>query len=295
MLCPICGSSDLEKQEIRTQEKGGGMTRALYQCLACRVLFDAEYQKERSEVYGAHYAAWGNPSEEMKIQIARDKKQTFRRQLKKITAYLDPQGKKILDVGTAHGYLLEVAGELGLEAYGTEISEAALEIARQKFPGKIWAGPLEKQKLETAFFDAVALTDVLEHLSNPVETIREISRILKPGGILLIISPNSDSWTRKFWGRNWFQYKYEHLFYFNRRSLEKILENNNMQLRKFENNRKCFSLNYYFAYFQKYSFGYWGKTLLKIYPFLPRLIQNARFSNPISGEFLAIAQKKWKD
>ena len=135
------------------------------------------------------------------------------------------------------------------------------------------------------------MTDVLEHLNNPQETLIEISRILKPRGYLLMISPNSDSLTRKIFGKNWFQYKYEHIFYFNKKSFDYIFLQTGLKLLKFKNNKKKFPLSYYHYYFKKYSFLGIGKFLEKIYPFLPLIVQNFCFSNPIAGEFLAIAQK----
>lgn len=293
MLCPICGSSKLKSQEIRTQEAGQGEIRMLFACQECSVLFDSEYARDCSAVYASDYAAWG--VEKQKTEVAQSKKKAFEKQLKSLTKYLKPRGLRLLDVGTANGYLLEVAAEKGFEVYGTEISSSSLAIAKLKFPDRIFAGTLEKQNFEADFFDVVTLTDVFEHLNDPQKTMTEIRRVLKPGGWLFVISPNSDSWTRKILGKNWMQYKHEHLFYFNRKSLQKILEQNNFKLKEFGNNHKYFSLAYYAAYFQKYSLGILGKMFLKIYPRLPKFVQSFSFSNPVTGEFLAIAQKNEKN
>lgn len=292
MVCPICGSAKLKRQKIETQEAGQGGIQELFTCQNCTVLFDAEHERDRSEVYVADYAAWGGDGENQ--EVAASKRKAFKEQLKILTQHLKPQGLKLLDVGTANGYLLEVARALGFEVYGTEISPSSLAIAQSKFPGRISEGALEKQNFETESLDVVTLTDVLEHLNDPQQTMAEIKRLLRPGGWLLIISPNNDSWTRQIFKRSWFQYKAEHLFYFNRKSLVRLLEQNNFQLKEFKNNHKYFSLAYYNAYFRKYSFGFLGKMFLIIYPRLPRFVQSFSFSNPVTGEFLALAQKNEK-
>lgn len=139
------------------------------------------------------------------------------------------------------------------------------------------------------------MTDVIEHLNNPDETMKEIGRILKPDGLLFIISPNFNSITRKILGKRWFQYKYEHILYFNKKSLSVLLEKLNFELIEYKNNIKKFSLHYYYFYFEKYSFMGIGKIFRFLFPLLPRFIKNIFFINPLTGEFLAIAKKKLKN
>jgi ubiquinone/menaquinone biosynthesis C-methylase UbiE len=205
--------------------------------------------------------------------------------------FVDPKGKKLLDIGTGPGYLLECAREVGFDCRGTEISSESAEDAEKKFPGKIHSGNLREANYPDNFFDVVTMTDILEHLSNPPETLAEVRRILKPGGNLLIISPNSNSWTRKIFGKRWFQYKYEHVYYFNRKSLKYLANSCNFSLLEFKNNKKEFLVSYYGYYFQKYTFPFLGNILRSVFPVLPERIKSMSFSNPITGEFIAIAKK----
>jgi SAM-dependent methyltransferase len=96
---------------------------------------------------------------------------------------------RFLDVGCGAGGVLGVAQSRGWEAFGQEISDWAVEQARKQGYEIINALLLEAQFPEN-HFDAVAMFDVLEHLPSPVDYIREVHRILKPGGVLVVETPN---------------------------------------------------------------------------------------------------------
>ncbi len=291
MNCPVCGKNNFKKVAAETQEEGRKRKMRLLQCLECQLLFAEDYLEDRKHLYGKNYAAWGADALQEEPQIGRAKREAFRCQLKILLKYVQPAGKKFLDVGTGNGYMIESAKEAGFEVWGTEISPSAAAIASKKFPGQIFEGKLESADYPDNFFDVICLTDVLEHLPNPLETVREIGRTLKPDGHLFLISPNTDSIWRMLLRKRWFQYKYEHVCYFNRTSLDYLLENSGLELLEFQNNVKKFSPAYYNAYFQKYSFGGIGKIFRLAFPLLPKQVRNWSFPNPVSGEFLAVAKK----
>jgi 2-polyprenyl-3-methyl-5-hydroxy-6-metoxy-1,4-benzoquinol methylase len=293
MKCPLCGSEKLKEFSITTREAVDGRLMRLKKCAKCDVIFAEDYASDRSNVYGDDYAAWNDSSGKVSSeQIAMAKKNAFKAQLKNIMTLAEIRGKKVLDVGAGGGYLLECLREAGGDCFGIEISSAAAEKLEQKFPGRIREGEIAEAGFAADFFDVIFMTDVLEHLADPKRSLIEIARVLKPGGYLFIISPDSDSWTRKFLGQNWFQYKYEHVFYFNRKSLSRLLRSLGFDEIMFKLNRKKFSLYYYFAYFEKYSLPGIGAFFRLIFPRLPERVKSWSFSNPITGEFLAIYQKQ---
>ncbi len=100
---------------------------------------------------------------------------------------------KHLDLGCGTGGLVARARQEGWDAIGQEISAWASAQARVAGVPVI-EGPLEEANLEAASFEAVTMFDVLEHLPAPVPTLQEIRRILKPGGVLVIETPNVDGW-----------------------------------------------------------------------------------------------------
>ena len=291
MFCPICQSEKLKKITVETQEADCKKNLTVFECENCRVLFAEDYRKERKNIYDDNYAAWRKSEDKIEKEIAHAKIMAFKSQIKEIEKLINLKNKKIIDIGTGNGYLLEALKNLGCNCYGTEISEYSAEVSSKKFPGKIFEGELKNAEYKNEFFDVIFLTDVLEHLNNPSETISEARRILKSDGLIFIISPNAESITRKIFGKRWFQFKYEHIFYFNRKSLNYLLQKEGFEIIKFRNNWKKFNLRYYHSYFEKYSFFGIGNILRIVYPILPSFVKDIPIPNFITGEFLAIAKK----
>jgi SAM-dependent methyltransferase len=98
---------------------------------------------------------------------------------------------RLLDVGTGFGFFLVEMKKRGWEAAGIEISQKAMDYARNALRLAIFPGPLEKVAFPDDDFDAVTAFYVIEHLSHPMAFLRECHRILKPGGLLLLRYPHT--------------------------------------------------------------------------------------------------------
>ena len=98
---------------------------------------------------------------------------------------------RLLDVGTGFGFFVTEMKNKGWEAAGVEISQKALEYARNVLGLTILPGPLEKVGFPNNHFDAVTAFYVIEHLPFPMAFFRECYRILKPGGLLLLRYPHT--------------------------------------------------------------------------------------------------------
>ncbi|MCZ9879963.1 methyltransferase domain-containing protein [Brachyspira hyodysenteriae] len=111
-------------------------------------------------------------------EVAMSKKSTFRNMLKKILPC--KKSGNILDIGTASGFLLEEAKEMGFEPYFIEISEYSSSIAKKKFgEDRIYNGTLETAPFENNFFDVITMTDLLEHVQDPVSILKNFEQIIK--------------------------------------------------------------------------------------------------------------------
>lgn len=119
----------------------------------------------------------------------------FQEGLNWIGTYKSPPGK-LLDIGCATGTFLSIAKKEDWECYGVEISDYAASIAREKVGVDIFNGSLRKASFPDGFFDVVTMWDTIEHLSEPLEELSEVWRVLKPGGIFLINTPNEESFMR---------------------------------------------------------------------------------------------------
>ena len=140
-----------------------------------------------------------------------------------ITRY--KQAGRLLDVGCASGIFLQGIRNRGnWDLYGVEINENVAHIA-QEHGLDVRLGTLEQAVFSDGYFDVVTLWDVLEHLHDPAGSLREIYRILKPDGLLIIRVPNANSRDSRLFGRYWAGLDApRHLYVFSPLTLEALLE-----------------------------------------------------------------------
>lgn len=149
------------------------------------------------------------------------------------------QGGKILDLGSGIGLFLESMREsakFDWELYGVEINNNLYSAAKKRlkpFAPKLYLGRLTSLKLPNNYFDCITCFDVLEHDSNLQNTLREIKKILKPSGLLLIQSPNEFSVMAHLCGALWDWWAVpDHIFHFNVNSFASILKKQGFQIRE---------------------------------------------------------------
>jgi 2-polyprenyl-3-methyl-5-hydroxy-6-metoxy-1,4-benzoquinol methylase len=101
-----------------------------------------------------------------------------------------PGHPRHLDVGCALGSMLQEAKAAGWDPMGIETSEFAAKYAAEHTGCPVYAGTLQKAAFPSGSFDVVTLMDVIEHVPEPFELIGEIYRVLRPGGVVFIVTPN---------------------------------------------------------------------------------------------------------
>jgi 2-polyprenyl-3-methyl-5-hydroxy-6-metoxy-1,4-benzoquinol methylase len=131
---------------------------------------------------------------------------------------------KLLDIGCGDGAFLEAAAR-HFEVTGVEISAAQAERARQRLPvATIHTGPSTLAPLPENTFDVVTQFSVLEHEWHPLEALRCVARVLRPGGITILKVPNFASWNRVIRGVEWCGIRLpDHCNYFTPRTLRAAL------------------------------------------------------------------------
>jgi SAM-dependent methyltransferase len=108
--------------------------------------------------------------------------------LRTVLRHRTPPGR-VLELGAAHGGFVSLLRQAGFDATGLELSPAIVELARRTFEVPMLQGPLEEQGLAPQSLDVIALFDVLEHLRDPLGTLRLCRALLTPHGFLLIQTP----------------------------------------------------------------------------------------------------------
>jgi 2-polyprenyl-3-methyl-5-hydroxy-6-metoxy-1,4-benzoquinol methylase len=149
-------------------------------------------------------------------------KNQFRLFLQIIERFYAP-GKKLLEIGCGAGFFLYFARQAGWQVEGIEYIGAAAKYAQARFNLAIHQGRFEDFSFNEEF-DLIALLETLEHLREPYLSLKRIYRWLKPGGLLLLSTPDYQSLSRFFLGLNWAVLSpADHLFYFTRNTISRLL------------------------------------------------------------------------
>lgn len=130
-----------------------------------------------------------------------------------------PRGARVLDVGAGNGELLAYMAELGWEVEGVETDSTAAAVGRARGID-IHDGDLQSLRLPEAYADAVTMVHVLEHVRDPVGLLAECMRLVRPGGVLVVATPNAASLGHRIFRRSWMSLDPpRHLFVFDPQSL----------------------------------------------------------------------------
>lgn len=128
----------------------------------------------------------------------------------------------LLDVGCGEGWFLREAQADGWVGFGTEYHDEAAKYAREKFRLDVFGGDLIDARFSSEKFGAVTLWHVLEHLYSPSNYLKEIHRVLKPGGRLLVECPHIDATHVLPGTQN--GYRRLHLHFFSRPAMVRLLQ-----------------------------------------------------------------------
>ena len=197
MKCADCGHAFL------LGEFTPELLRDLYSNYYPRSTFDLEHYLPHKELHG--FTAWLNGI----------KSSTFR---------WVPRNVCVLDIGCGFGESLGFHHARGCEVYGVEADENIRRVS-EKFGYKVHVGLFDDSIYESEFFDYVTMDQVIEHVTDPISTLRGVARILKPGGITILSTPNAHGWGARFFGRRWINWHAPyHMQFFSHRSIRLAAE-----------------------------------------------------------------------
>lgn len=200
-----------------------------YRCENCALVSTFPLPSEES--IRAHYA---RKFKSGNYQLLRDYSEKYKRVYRGFVQILGDgltsrnrkwDGLKVLDVGCFTGEFLELLSSHRADVYGLELQSEAVEIASQKFPGRIYQADVNSNIFPQLEFDIVTLLGVIEHVVDPIKLIERSAELLRRDGFLLIQTPNSSSFFARIMRRFWPPYApVEHIHLFSRRSLVSLLE-----------------------------------------------------------------------
>ena len=151
---------------------------------------------------------------------------------------------RFADIGCWTGSLLEAGRQRGWDVTGVEPSDWASSRARERGLDVRTAG-LEDHGWEPGSFRAVAMCDVLEHLTQPELAVDEVHRLLEPGGAFYLTVPDAGSPLAKAMGRRWWSVLPMHLQYFTRDSMARMLNAHGFRVVSARSHTKVFTSRYY--------------------------------------------------
>jgi len=211
--CLVCESDSLEVLELYK-------TSHLVKCKRCNFVFANRIpiKKELDD----NYSKYSRDDYLSPVTIKR---------YNQILDQLEPYRKqnKILDIGCGIGYFLEVAKKRGWEVYGTEYTDEAINICKDKGIHVHQGSPNLKNYTQHQF-DVLTAFEVFEHLTDPKAELGKINFLLRPEGALYCTVPNFNSVSKNILKDQWNIISYpEHLSYFTPRSLKGLLKAYNLK------------------------------------------------------------------
>lgn len=193
---------------------------------------------------------------------------------------------KILDVGCSYGFFMDVAKNHGWDVYGCELSKKQSSFARQRhinvFNQELKFCPFEKD-----YFDVITLFDVIEHLASPSSFLMEAKSFLKPGGLLVVCTPDLSSFPARLMGRYWLNFVRMHLYYFTPKTISRLFVKSGFQVLKITRHRRIIKLGVAVEWMKKYP---WLYRPLKFFLDNP-LLKRVRVSCGLSGNMTVYAKK----
>jgi 2-polyprenyl-3-methyl-5-hydroxy-6-metoxy-1,4-benzoquinol methylase len=227
--CPLCGG--MERKPLFRRDRW-----EIVECAHCRMVFIGSgiaYQDQ------AEHHDWAD--EHAKEFVRRQQRQPVMLLLSRVLRPLRPNTNgrmlaqtlrwrregTLADFGCGDGGFLALAAE-HFDVTGIELSPRGVALSRQRVPaGRILEGPVTDvadRELEENGFDVVTQFGYIEHEWNPIEGMRAARRVLKPGGVTVIKTPNYASWNRHIRGLDWCGYHIPgHCNYFTPNTLSELM------------------------------------------------------------------------
>lgn len=209
--CPACHAVDHFKRGTKSGFE-------IVACRSCKTLFTSHLPHAKNcEDYDSYY-------NETNLTVPDFINRRLDEIVRDFSAYRS--NGRFLDVGFGAGTLLEAARRASWETYGVEVAESAFEHVRN-LGFDVFCGTLEDAAYPANHFDVITASEVLEHVPDPRQVLKEIARVLRPGGLLWMTTPHARGVSSYLLGLKWsIVSPPEHLQLFSVLGMKKMLDEN---------------------------------------------------------------------
>ena len=221
------------------------------------------------------------------------KRATARHYLALLAAVSAAPGRRLLEIGCGHGDFLVEAAAQGYVITGLEYSPHACEVTRARVgdAAEIVCGELETWHSGDREFDLVVLSDVIEHVRHPRAFLVRLHQLLARGALVFIATPDLQSRSARMLRSHWMEYKAEHLSYFSRATLCRLLESTGYEVAARHPGYKTLSLAYVAGHFRRFPVRMVTPVLCTVARLLPVWLRERPFSVVASG-LIVIARRR---
>ncbi len=221
--CNICGSHD---RVLYWDCNGYTFSR----CNNCKLIYQypQPVQSDLSLRYDDNYFEYEINNEESFFSLML--KTLSDVQFDSRSAFLKDGNAEFLDVGCATGLLLKHMEGLGWKGRGVELCPSSAEYGRNIRKLDIYQGTLEEAEYSDNQFSVIHSSHLIEHLTDPAAYIKEVFRILAPGGLFITTTPNADSLQARLFGKNWRSAIADHMFLFSLKTLPRLIQNQDFKI-----------------------------------------------------------------
>lgn len=234
MSCPICSAQATELMRLYDDRYGHPGVFPLFRCAACGHAFlVGTFTPDMLEVlYSTYY-----PRSSFDLQSFRP-----HRERSGFAAWLDgamadtfrwvPRNVRVLDIGCGFGESLAYHRARGCDVAGVEADGNIRRVA-EKFGFNVHVGLFDASVYPADHFDYVTMSQVIEHVVDPVDTLGGVARILKPGGVAVLSTPNASGWGARVFGTRWINWHAPyHLHFFTAESMRRAAERAGLVIEK---------------------------------------------------------------
>jgi 2-polyprenyl-3-methyl-5-hydroxy-6-metoxy-1,4-benzoquinol methylase len=264
---------------------------AYYRCRRCGLL--ALDPLPTLATIEQHYASKFNDGNyQTLLSFAEQYRRVYLDYVKWIGRHVDLAGKRSLDVGAFTGELVSALLEAGADAYGVELQTAAVSIAQQRVPDRVFRINIDEASapFPDGSLDVVTMMAVIEHVQEPTALLKRVRRLLNDNGWLFLETPNASSWparsARRFWP---LLAPVEHLYLFSEAAIRRALALAGFELVEVRPHVKWLSPTYVYEMLRNYG-PEWRSVAGPLFSVLPRRVRQGSLFPFFAGEMLVVAR-----